>query len=161
MENRVQWCHGAPAAIPVFVQAYLTFGANKYLKAAEMAADYTFKNGILVKGMGLCHGTASNVYMIALLYELTHEPKLKYYITEMYKFSLDTPALTDPDHFLNYDCIGVYSSFHDTPSSSIATFSDFLTNVDGDLGNMWMLGFGNVPKKSSVLLLEKLFLKSQ
>jgi hypothetical protein len=22
MEDRVQWCHGAPAAIPVFVQAY-------------------------------------------------------------------------------------------------------------------------------------------
>jgi len=65
MENRVQWCHGAPTAIPVFIEAYKVFGESKYLEAANIAADYTFKYGILTKGMGLCHGTASNVYMIA------------------------------------------------------------------------------------------------
>ena len=66
----------------------------------------------------------------------------------MHKFSLDTPLLTDPDKFVNYDCIGQYSSFHDTPSSSIAYFSDFLAHVDDNLGNMWMLGFGDVTPKA-------------
>jgi len=42
MENRVQWCHGAPNAIPVFIEAYKWFGDSKYLDAANRAADYTF-----------------------------------------------------------------------------------------------------------------------
>ncbi len=96
MEDRVQWCHGAPAAIPVFVQAYQTFRDEKYLVAALKAADYTFQYGMLIKGMGLCHGTASNIYMIAELYAITKNPKLKYYIVELLKFGLDTPKLTNP-----------------------------------------------------------------
>jgi hypothetical protein len=42
MQNRVQWCHGAPNAIPVFIEAYKYFGDVKYLTAANLAADYTF-----------------------------------------------------------------------------------------------------------------------
>ncbi len=95
--------------------------------------------------MGLCHGTASNIYMLAELYTLTRDPKIKYYITEMLKFGLDTPKLTKPSEYVNYDCIGTYSSFHDTPSSSIAFFSDFLTNIKYDtLEKVWMLGFGDI-----------------
>lgn len=148
MENRVQWCHGAPAAIPVFVEAYKAFDDENYLKAADLAADYTFQFGVLAKGMGLCHGTSSNIYMIAYLYTTTHIPKYKYYVNEMLKFSLDTPTLTDPEQFLNYDCIGTYSSFHDTPSSSLAFLSDLQTHLlEDDLEDVWMLGFGNVPSK--------------
>jgi len=145
MEDRVQWCHGAPAAIPVFIQAYKTFGDEKYLLAASKAADYTFQYGLLIKGMGLCHGTASNLYMLGELYTLTRDPKLKYYMTEMLKFALDTPKLTSPSEYVNYDCIGGYSSFHDTPSSSIGFLSDFLHNIRYDtLERVWMLGFGDV-----------------
>lgn len=140
----VSW---SPAAIPVFLEAYKVFGDKKYLQAAELSADYTFKYGVLAKGMGLCHGTASNIYMLIDVYRATKDPKWRYYITEIFKFSLDTPLLTDPEKFVNYDCIGTYSSFYDTPSSSIAIFADFLTNFDGDLGKMWMLGFGDVPTK--------------
>jgi hypothetical protein len=99
--------------------------------------------------MGLCHGTSSNIYMIAQLYSVTQDPRLAYYITEMHKFALDTATLTDPALFENYDCIGVFAAFHDTPASVIATYSDFLGNVDNDLGQMWMLGFGDVPAKLS------------
>jgi Lanthionine synthetase C-like protein len=99
--------------------------------------------------MGLCHGTASNIYMILDVYRQTKDPKWRYYVTELFKFSLDTPLLTDPDQFVNYDCTGTYSSFHDTPSSSIAIFSDFLANFDADLSNMWMLGFGDVPQRKT------------
>ncbi len=149
MENRVQWCHGAPNAIPVFIEAYKWFGDAKYLQAANLAADYTFKFGVLTKGMGLCHGTSSNIYLISQLYSITKDPKLKYYITEMHKFALHTPTLTDPDQYENYDCLGVYAAFNDTPASIITTYADFLTNIDKDLGNMWMLGFGQVPSKTS------------
>ena len=96
MEERVQWCHGSPSGIPVFAQAYLAFGDEKYLKAADIAADYTFKYGVLVKGMGLCHGTSSNVYMIMYLYSVTKDPKYMYYAIEMLKFALDINTLTDP-----------------------------------------------------------------
>jgi len=60
----------------------------------------------------------------------------------MHKFALDTPLLSDPDQLVNYDCLGMYAAFHDTATSTIATYSDFLTWVDVDLGKMWMLGFG-------------------
>ena len=46
MEERVQWCHGAPSAIPSFAMAYKNFGDIKYLEAAEKAADYTFRHGL-------------------------------------------------------------------------------------------------------------------
>jgi hypothetical protein len=98
--------------------------------------------------MGLCHGTASNIYMIAQLYKATKNPKYKYYVAELLKFSLDTPTLTNPEAYLNYDCVGTYSSFHDTPSSSIAFLSDFQTHLlDDDLEEVWMLGFGDVSEK--------------
>lgn len=87
--------------------------------------------------------------MIAQLYTVTQDPRLAYYITEMHKFALDTAQLTDPVLFESYDCIGVFAAFHDTPASVIATYSDFLANVDSDLGQMWMLGFGDVPAKQA------------
>jgi hypothetical protein len=104
--------------------------------------------------MGLCHGTSSNVYLIAELYALTKDPKLKYYIIEMHKFALNTPSLTDPDTYESYDCLGLYAAFHDTPASVIATYSDFLAHIDGDLGAMWMLGFGTVPAKAALAFLQ-------
>lgn len=97
MEERVQWCHGAPSALPVLILAYRKYGDLRYLKAAEKAADYTYRYGVLVKGMGLCHGTSSNIYMINYLYQMTENPKWMYYVYEMHKFALETPQLTDPD----------------------------------------------------------------
>jgi len=145
MEDRVQWCHGAPAAIPVFIQAYKTLGDEKYLIAAQKAADYTFKFGVISKGVTLCHGVASNIYMLAQLYSVTKDPRYKYYITELLKFALDTPKLTKPSEFVNYDCTGTFSSFNDTPSSAIAFFSDFLSALKWDgLDNVWMIGFGDI-----------------
>lgn len=75
MEDRVQWCHGSPSALPVLSLAYRIFGDAKYLAAANLAADYTFKYGVLKKGMGLCHGTTSNIYMILYHYETTRNTK--------------------------------------------------------------------------------------
>jgi hypothetical protein len=42
MEERVQYCHGSPSALPVLSLAYKVFGEQKYLDAAELAAEYTF-----------------------------------------------------------------------------------------------------------------------
>ena len=131
MEERVQFCHGAPSALPVFTLAYKVFGDQKYLVAADLAADYTFNYGVLKKGMGLCHGTSSNIYMILYLFAATKNPKYKYFAIEMHKFALDTPTLTDPEQMVSYDCTGSYSSFIDTAASAFATYSDMLTYIDG------------------------------
>jgi hypothetical protein len=148
MEERVQWCHGAPSALPVLALAYKMSGEERYLKAAEYAAEYTYKYGVLVKGMQLCHGTSSNIYMILYLYNITQNPKWKYYAYEMHKFALDTPTLTDPDQLVSYDCMGYYSAFVDSVSAAIGTYADFLANVDTP-EKMWMFGWGKVHVPSS------------
>eukprot|EP00347_Sterkiella_histriomuscorum_P003864 403362648 len=152
MEERVQWCHGAPSALPVFALAYKVFGDEKYLKAADLAADYTFKYGVLIKGMGLCHGTSSNIYMLLYLAAMTQNLKYKYYAIEMHKFALDTPTLTDPEQMVSYDCTGQYSSFIDSAASSIATYSDMLAYFDDSsfatLEKMWMIGWGKISHKT-------------
>ncbi|CDW85390.1 lanc-like protein 2 [Stylonychia lemnae] len=148
MEERVQWCHGAPSATPVFALAYKIFGDQKYLLAADLAANYTFNYGVLLKGMGLCHGTSSNIYMILYLYSITKDPKYKYFAIEMHKFALDTPTLTDPEKMMSWDCVGQYSSFIDTAASAIATYSDMLTYIDGQEENMWMIGWGKISHKT-------------
>lgn len=143
MEERVQWCHGSPASLPVFALAYKLSEDEKYLKAAEIAAEYTFKNGVLVKGMSLCHGTSSNIYMILYLYQVTLDPKYLYYAYEMHKFALMTPELTDPSSLLSYDCLGSYSAFVDSVAGAIGTYADFLYNIETP-ENMWMFGWGKV-----------------
>lgn len=94
--------------------------------------------------MGLCHGTSSNVYMIFYLYGVTKNPKYKYYGLEMHKFALEIPTLTDPEKMLSYDCLGQYSSFIDSAASSIATYSDLITYIDGREDQMWMIGWGKL-----------------
>ena len=91
--------------------------------------------------MQLCHGTSGNIYMILYLYSHTLNPKFKYYAYEMHKLALDNPLLTDPEHMVSYDCLGVYSAFVDSVSSSIGTYSDFLAHIE-DPENMSMMGWG-------------------
>jgi hypothetical protein len=95
-----------------------------------MAAEYTFTYGVLKKGMGLCHGTTSNIYMILYHYETTLDSKWARYAYEMHKVALDTPTLTDPDHMVSYDCTGNYDAFIDSVASAIGGYSDFLANLE-------------------------------
>jgi lantibiotic modifying enzyme len=68
----VQWCHGAPGMI---------LGLSRL--PADPATDELFvvggeliwRAGPLVKGPGLCHGTAGNGYALLALYARTGDPR--------------------------------------------------------------------------------------
>uniref|UniRef100_F1KWH5 LanC-like protein 3 n=1 Tax=Ascaris suum TaxID=6253 RepID=F1KWH5_ASCSU len=75
-ENQlVQWCHGATGAVHLFIVAFIRFGDDKYLKAAERALDCVWQKGMLLKGPGICHGVAGSGYAFLLYYRLTHEER--------------------------------------------------------------------------------------
>lgn len=40
------------------------FGDNRYLIAAEKAADYTWEKGLLTKGLQICHGISGNIFLL-------------------------------------------------------------------------------------------------
>ncbi len=58
----MQFCHGAPGPLLLFVRAYEIWGDPRYLAWAEDAADVVWSRGLLRKGNGLCHGVSGNAY---------------------------------------------------------------------------------------------------
>jgi hypothetical protein len=68
-EIRTQWCHGAPGIV-----ASLALLAPRDQALTELLAaggELTWRAGPLVKGPGLCHGTAGNGYAFLKLFERT------------------------------------------------------------------------------------------
>jgi lantibiotic modifying enzyme len=65
---RVQWCHGAPGV----VSALWDVAPEDLLVAG---GELTWQAGPLVKGPGLCHGTAGNGYAFLKLHCLTREER--------------------------------------------------------------------------------------
>jgi hypothetical protein len=63
---RVQWCHGAPGIVA-------TLGDLMPLDLALAAAELVWRAGPLIKGPGLCHGTAGNGFTFLRLFALTHD----------------------------------------------------------------------------------------
>jgi lantibiotic modifying enzyme len=65
---RVQWCHGAPGIVASLAE----------LMDEELAlagGELTWRAGPLVKGPGLCHGTAGNGYAFLELFRLTGDER--------------------------------------------------------------------------------------
>eukprot|EP00826_Nyctotherus_ovalis_P061298 TRINITY_DN8706_c0_g2_i1.p1 TRINITY_DN8706_c0_g2~~TRINITY_DN8706_c0_g2_i1.p1 ORF type:complete len:443 (-),score=98.90 TRINITY_DN8706_c0_g2_i1:158-1486(-) len=77
-EKLVQFCHGAPGAIPFLLSAYKLLGRDEYFNAALKAGNATWQQGILLKGNGLCHGITGNAYTLHTLYRGTGDDKWKY-----------------------------------------------------------------------------------
>jgi hypothetical protein len=63
---RTQWCHGAPGMIT-------SLGAILDEDLALAGGELTWRAGPLVKGAGLCHGTAGNGYAFLALFERTQD----------------------------------------------------------------------------------------
>jgi Lanthionine synthetase C-like protein len=63
-EIRVQWCHGAPGIVA-------TLGDLLDLELAVAGGELTWRAGPLLKGPGLCHGTAGNAYAFLVLHRRT------------------------------------------------------------------------------------------
>ncbi|CAF1198665.1 unnamed protein product [Rotaria sordida] len=74
-DRLVQWCHGAPGFVYLFVRAYETTDNKQYLDLAVDAGDVVWERGLLKKGYGLCHGAAGNGYVFLDLYRVTNNMK--------------------------------------------------------------------------------------
>jgi lantibiotic modifying enzyme len=66
---RVQWCHGAPGMVSSL--ATLAAGDDEHDRLLRAGGELTWRAGPLVKGPGLCHGTAGNGYAFLALLERT------------------------------------------------------------------------------------------
>jgi len=65
--------------IYLFARAYIVFGRDeKYLHACTRLADTVWREGLLKKGPGICHGVAGSGYVFLLMYRLTGEEKYLY-----------------------------------------------------------------------------------
>jgi hypothetical protein len=62
--TRLQWCHGAPGLVA-------TLGDLMPDDLLVGGAELTWRAGPLVKGAGLCHGTAGNGYALLRTYAVT------------------------------------------------------------------------------------------
>jgi Lanthionine synthetase C-like protein len=66
---RVQWCHGAPGIVTSL--ASFAPGNEELTELLAAGGELTWQAGPLVKGAGLCHGTAGNGYAFLKLFERT------------------------------------------------------------------------------------------
>jgi len=71
----VHWCHGASGVVFLLAKAYLVWKDDKYLHAALRSGELVWKNGLLRKGPGICHGIAGGGYVFLLLYRVTGNEK--------------------------------------------------------------------------------------
>lgn len=68
----LHWCHGAPGIVYLMAKAYLSWHEEKYLQSCEIMANLIWKQGLLKKGPGLCHGIGGNAYVFLLLFRITN-----------------------------------------------------------------------------------------
>ena len=69
----VQWCHGAPGLVMLLTLAYSVFHDESYTAVAERAGECVWRQGLLHKGLGLCHGVAGNAYGFLSLHTMFAE----------------------------------------------------------------------------------------
>ncbi|KAL8585895.1 hypothetical protein ACOMHN_019310 [Nucella lapillus] len=77
-DHLVHWCHGAPGLASLWALAYQVYKDSRYLQAAERCGEVTWQRGLLMKGYGLCHGTAGNAYAFLALFRLTQDQRHLY-----------------------------------------------------------------------------------
>lgn len=66
---RMQWCHGAPGIVASL--AGIAGGNEELTELLAAGGELTWRAGPLMKGAGICHGTAGNGYAFLKLLERT------------------------------------------------------------------------------------------
>ncbi|CAH1404494.1 unnamed protein product [Nezara viridula] len=77
-DRLVQWCHGSPGFVHLFLRAYKVYGHKWLLQTAMDAGDTIWERGLIPKGYSICHGVAGNAYSFLALYNVTKKPKYLY-----------------------------------------------------------------------------------
>ena len=70
-DHLVHFCHGAPGAIPMLIEAHRMFKDQIYMDALIKAGECTWNLGLLLKGNGLCHGISGNAYFLHSIWRYT------------------------------------------------------------------------------------------
>lgn len=99
-DRLVQWCHGAPGPLLLFVRAFEVLKDARYLAWAETASDVVWERGLLQKGVGLCHGVSGNAYCFLALHRATGNAR---FLQRALQFALAADDLSirqasRPDH---------------------------------------------------------------
>jgi Lanthionine synthetase C-like protein len=71
--TRTQWCHGAPGIVTSF--ASIARDDDELTELLVAGGELTWAAGPLVKGLGLCHGTAGNGYAFLKLLDRTGDER--------------------------------------------------------------------------------------
>lgn len=68
----------------MLVKAYRSFKDQRYLDSARLATDLIWRQGLLRKGPGICHGVTGNAYCFLIMYRQTGEA---IYLHRAYQFA--------------------------------------------------------------------------
>ena len=82
----VQWCHGSPGMVTSLAGLP---GADRTDQLLAAGGELTWQAGPLVKGVGLCHGTAGNAYAFLALYGRSGEER---WLQRARMFAMDAVA---------------------------------------------------------------------
>ena len=103
-DDLVQFCHGAPGFVLMYVIAYEYFGDREFLEAAKDATDRTvWTRGLLRKGSGLCHGISGNAYAFLALYRVTRDLRYLYQALAFASFLFTNKQLINQQRIPPYD----------------------------------------------------------
>eukprot|EP00095_Tigriopus_kingsejongensis_P001659 snap_masked-scaffold670_size114954-processed-gene-0.15 protein:Tk01659 transcript:snap_masked-scaffold670_size114954-processed-gene-0.15-mRNA-1 annotation:"predicted protein" len=124
-DRLVQWCHGAPGVIHLYLKAARVFPHQRstYLEIACKCAKSIWDRGLLTKGYGLCHGVAGNAYGFLELFAQTTEPMYLNLAAEFGRWCLDHGS---------YGC--------ETPDEPLSLFSGLAGTIVffADLEALWL-----------------------
>jgi Lanthionine synthetase C-like protein len=82
----VQWCHGAPGIVTALASLPPDERIDELLTAG---GELTWRAGPLLKGVGLCHGTAGNAYAFLALHRRTGDER---WLERARAFAMDAAA---------------------------------------------------------------------
>ena len=82
----VQWCHGSPGIVTSLAALPSDDATDRLLAAG---GELTWRAGPLVKGVGLCHGTAGNAYAFLALHARSGEER---WLDRARMFAMDAAA---------------------------------------------------------------------
>jgi hypothetical protein len=99
----VQWCHGSPGIVTSLAGLPADDETDRLLTAG---AELTWRAGPLVKGVGLCHGTAGNAYALLALHARSGDER---WLERARLFAID--AIADVDRRRAANGKGRYSLF--------------------------------------------------
>jgi hypothetical protein len=85
----LQWCHGSPGIVTSLASLPADEQTDRLLAAA---GELTWLAGPLVKGVGLCHGTAGNAYAFLSLYARSRDER---WLHRARMFAMDAVADAD------------------------------------------------------------------